>query len=75
MTIGHTVTTRRQFDLDPSRDHEQGHVAQYERSGLLFVSASFCCALAHWFGGNDPYRDNLFEREAYGVVGPCRRGF
>jgi hypothetical protein len=53
---------------DPSavRAHEQVHVRQYERWGPLFVPAYLLSSLVELLRGRRPYRDNWFEREAYG---------
>jgi hypothetical protein len=42
------------------------HVRQYERWGPLFVPAYVLCSAVIWSRGGDAYRDNPFEREAYG---------
>jgi hypothetical protein len=53
--------------LDYSRRHELVHVAQYERWGPLFVPAYLACSAWMWLIGRDPYLDNPFEEEAYGL--------
>ena len=67
MTLGHCVIARTTADLDRCRRHELVHVAQYERWGLLFVPAYFACSAWMWLRGYDPYLDNPFEEEAYGI--------
>jgi hypothetical protein len=67
MTLGHCVIARTQADLDYSRRHELVHVAQYERWGPLFVPAYLACSAWMWLIGRDPYLDNPFEEEAYGL--------
>lgn len=66
ITFGHVVWGCDQYCLDKSRAHERVHVRQYERWGPLFIPLYLALsALAAW-RGLDPYRDNPFEREAYG---------
>lgn len=67
MTLGHCVIARTTADLDRCRRHELVHVAQYERWGPLFVPAYFACSAWMWLHGYDPYLDNPFEEEAYGI--------
>jgi hypothetical protein len=66
ITLGHVVLAQHQGDLERTRAHERVHVRQYERWGglfpLIYLGASFAVMLR---GGN-PYRDNPFEREAFG---------
>lgn len=66
MTLGHTVLGITAAALDVARDHEHVHVRQYERWGPLFLPAYGLCSLAAWWRGERAYRDNYFEREAYG---------
>ncbi len=66
ITIGHTVLGRSSTELSQCRDHEQIHIRQYERWGPFFVPAYLSCSAYVWLRGGDPYRDNPFEREAYG---------
>jgi hypothetical protein len=65
MTLGHVVLGRSAAALDFSQMHELVHVRQYERWGPLFIPAYLACALILWLRGQDGYRDNPFEREAY----------
>ena len=69
MTLGHTVLGQTAAALDISREHELVHVRQYERWGPLFGPAYLGCSLVLWLLGRRAYRDNPFEREAYGVSG------
>lgn len=66
MTLGHTILAKNEDALEISREHEMVHVRQYERWGVLFVPAYLLSSLVLWFAGKDAYRDNPFEREAYG---------
>ena len=72
MTIGHVVLARDAASLQRCLSHELVHVRQYERWGPLFVPAYFIASVAAALAGGDPYRDNGFEREAFGAVGSER---
>jgi hypothetical protein len=69
LTLGHVVVAQHPADLERTRTHERVHVRQYERWGgffpLLYLGASLVVLLR----GGDPYHDNPFEREAFGVSG------
>jgi hypothetical protein len=66
MALGHVVLGRDTECLEWTRPHERVHVQQAERWGPLFIPAYLVsCIIAYAQGGN-PYRDNSFEREAYG---------
>ena len=69
LTLGHTVLGQTDASLDISRDHEMVHVRQYERWGPLMGPAYLLCSLVIWLRGGEAYRDNPFEREAYGETG------
>jgi hypothetical protein len=66
MTLGHVVIGRDRDCLDHSRAHERIHVRQAERWGPLFIPAYLLASLFAKLRGRDAYRDNPFEREAYG---------
>jgi hypothetical protein len=66
MTLGHVVIGRNQICLDLSRDHERVHVRQCERWGPLFIPAYLLSSVVLRLRGKDAYRENPFEREAYG---------
>ncbi|MDY7092812.1 MAG: hypothetical protein SX243_07560 [Acidobacteriota bacterium] len=66
MTVGHVILGRTAHSLAYHRPHEHVHVRQYERWGPLFLPAYFGSSLLAYLRGQDPYRDNVFEREAYG---------
>ncbi|MEO1278643.1 MAG: hypothetical protein AAFV77_06795 [Planctomycetota bacterium] len=66
LTLGHVVLGRSAAALDVCRAHELVHVRQYERWGPLFVPAYLLCSLVLLVCGRDAYRENPFEREAYG---------
>lgn len=65
LTLGHVVFGRDAECLERTRLHERVHVAQYERWGPLFLPAYAAASLRAWARGGAPYRDNVFEREAY----------
>jgi hypothetical protein len=65
-TLGHTVFGQTEAALDISREHELVHVRQFERWGPFMGPAYLLCSLYLWLTGRRPYRDNPFEREAYG---------
>ncbi len=65
ITVGHVVLAQSVAELERTREHERVHVRQYERWGPLFVFAYLAAGLWQWAQGNDPYRDNPFEVEAY----------
>ena len=74
MTLGHVILATDLAALSQLRQHEQVHVAQYERWGLLFVPAYLLSSLAQWLLGRDPYRENHFERQAYRLAPGKRSG-
>lgn len=69
MTLGHTIIGITPAALDIARDHEHVHIRQYELWGPLFLPAYAWCSLLSWSTGRRAYRDNYFEREAYGDEG------
>lgn len=64
ITLGHVILGVDQAELKRSRAHEQVHVGQYERWGILFFPLYLGSSLRELLRGRQPYRDNLFEREA-----------
>jgi hypothetical protein len=66
MTLGHVVLGRSRTCLDLCRAHEHVHVRQCERWGPLFLPAYALSSAWAWWRGGHYYRDNRFEREAYG---------
>lgn len=65
MTLGHTILGQTRCALDSSRAHEHVHVKQYEKLGPFFIPAYFVASFMAWLRRQDPYRDNIFEVEAY----------
>lgn len=66
MTLGHVILGRTEAAIDVSLAHELIHVRQYERWGPIMVPSYLLCSLVLFLLRKDPYRDNPFEREAYG---------
>ncbi len=65
LTLGHVVFGQTQAALDATRSHEQVHVRQYERWGIVFVPAYLAASAYLYVRGRDAYRENPFEIEAY----------
>ena len=65
ITFGHVILGVDHLTLAQLRDHEQVHVRQYERWGLLYVPAYLTSSLVQLLLGRNPYRDNYFERQAF----------
>lgn len=66
LTFGHVILGQSRAALDVSRHHEHVHVRQYERWGPLFLPAYLAGSAIAALRGGHFYRDNPFEREAYG---------
>lgn len=66
LTLGHTIGGQTEAALDIAREHETVHVRQFERWGPFMGPAYLLSSLVLWCAGRRPYRDNPFEREAYG---------
>ncbi len=66
ITFGHVVLGRTEAGLDITREHEHVHVRQYERWGPFFGPAYLGCSFVLWLWSRDSYRDNPFEKEAFG---------
>ena len=66
MTLGHVILGASAADLDAARGHEQVHVRQYERWGPFFLPAYLLSSIWQLARGRRCYRDNWFERQAYG---------
>lgn len=65
ITFGHVIIGRDEATLARCRRHEQVHVRQYERWGVLFFPLYLGSSLWQWLRGRDPYWHNRFEIEAY----------
>lgn len=66
MTLGHVILGASAADLDAARAHEQVHVRQYERWGPFFLPAYLLSSVWQLARGRRCYRDNWFERQAFG---------
>ena len=64
ITFGHVILGVTAAELAAARDHEQVHVAQYERWGLFFFVAYPLASVWQVVRGRDAYWDNPFEVEA-----------
>jgi len=64
ITLGHVILGRDHTTLARWRRHEQVHVQQYERWGLLFWPLYLGASGWAWFRGREAYLDNPFEIEA-----------
>lgn len=69
MTLGHAILGQDIETLEIVRTHEQIHVRQYEKWGVLFIPVYLVCSICLWFAGKDCYRDNPFEQQAYRLEG------
>lgn len=67
MTLGHVVLGVDRGALARTRAHERVHVRQCERWGPLFLPVYLLASLWPLLRGRNAYRDNVFEREAFGV--------
>ncbi len=70
MTLGHVILGVSEADLIALRRHEHVHVGQYERWGVFFLPAYALSSVWQIVHGRRGYRDNAFERKAYGT---CER--
>jgi hypothetical protein len=64
ITLGHVVVGESSDALAATRSHERAHVKQFERWGVLLVVLYPLAGLLAWIRGGNPYRDNVFERQA-----------
>ena len=64
ITFGHVILGLAPDVLDRLRSHEQAHVRQYERWGLLFFPLYAGASVVAWLGHRSPYWHNHFEAEA-----------
>ncbi len=64
MTLGHVVVGVSSSALSATRAHERAHVRQFERWGVLLLLLYPLAGVVAGLRGGNPYRDNLFEREA-----------
>jgi hypothetical protein len=64
ITFGHVIVGTNGDALRTARSHEQVHVRQYERWGILFFPLYLGSSLWEVLRGRSAYRGNAFEREA-----------
>ncbi|WP_435018912.1 hypothetical protein TA3x_000902 [Tundrisphaera sp. TA3] len=69
MTLGHVILGRDVRCLDSCRDHEQAHVRQVERWGILFLPAYVLASAWARARGRHYYLDNWFEVDARRACG------
>jgi hypothetical protein len=69
IAIGHVIFGRDRDSLVRSRNHERIHVRQCERWGPLFPFLYLMSSAIALLRGQDPYRDNRFEQEAFRKTG------
>jgi hypothetical protein len=67
ITLGHVILVRDTNTAARLRTHEHTHVRQYERWGVIFPFAYLASSAIAVIKGEDAYRDNVFEREAFKV--------
>ena len=73
ITLGHVILGHSLQMLDALRSHEQEHVRQYERWGLLFFLAYPASSLYQLLRGRDPYWFNHFEVQCRERCAPSAR--
>jgi len=73
ITLGHVVVGVSLDALTATRAHERAHVRQFERWGVLLLVLYPLAGLIAWLRGGNPYRDNVFEREARAAENATRR--
>ncbi len=64
ITLGHVILGRNHGTLKCWRSHEQVHVRQYERWGVLLPVLYLLASVRAWATGKHFYWDNVFEIEA-----------
>jgi len=69
ITFGHVVLGSSEAVMPVVRAHERVHVRQYERWGVFFLPAYLLSSGWEAARGRRAYRDNYFEREAFGIDG------
>ena len=61
ITLGHVILGQDLATLAALRPHEQVHVRQFQRWGVLMLLAYPAASLWQWLRGRRPYWDNPFE--------------
>ena len=75
ITFGHVVIGADQFRLERTRVHERVHVRQYAICGPFFLPLYFLSSAWCLVRRVDPYRQNVFERQAYRIEAEWRERF
>ena len=68
ITLGHVIIATDHAVLAGVRAHEQVHVRQYERWGVLFFPLYAASSVMQLLRRRRPYLDNHFERQAYAAA-------
>lgn len=69
ITVGHVIIGQDHALLAALRAHEQVHVRQFQRWGVLLLLAYPAASLWQWLRGRRPYWDNPFEVQARRISG------
>jgi hypothetical protein len=69
ITVGHVILACSRESLIRCRAHERVHVKQYERWGVIFPLLYLASSAMAIIRGKDPYRNNIFEQEAFSTTG------
>ncbi|MEQ6291862.1 hypothetical protein ACFPAG_14730 [Vogesella sp. GCM10023246] len=69
ITLGHVILGLDLATLAALRAHEQVHVRQFRRWGVLLLLAYPAASLWQWLRGRRPYWDNPFEVQARRLSG------
>jgi hypothetical protein len=64
ITFGHVVIASNPRDMRRLRAHEQAHVRQCERWGIVFIPAYLLAGAWQWLHGRSAYWHNPFEVQA-----------
>jgi hypothetical protein len=67
ITLGHVIFALQEEDLRRWHAHERVHVKQFEHWGLLMLLAYPVASAWAGLRGQDMYRENYFERQAYAL--------
>ncbi|MFC3533523.1 hypothetical protein ACFOLG_15195 [Vogesella facilis] len=69
LTLGQVIVGQNHAVLAALRAHEQVHVRQFQRWGVLLLLAYPAASLWQWLRGRRPYWDNPFEVQARHLSG------
>ena len=65
ITLGHVIFALSKEDLRCWHAHERVHVRQFEMLGALMLIAYPAASVWAWLRGQEAYKGNFFERQAY----------